>query len=162
MAEDLSAYPDEDVRRALKRCRLECKGRFTTADAVDRLPDRPMGADAAWDIAMRARIWDEDATLVVPRAIFQAFPFGIWGEGDKVGARMAFRDAYPAKLAAHGDAIEVSLGLDVRRRIPAVLEAMRTGLIAEPTARRMLPQLTDAEFALGADMDETKKLEAMP
>ena len=69
------------------------------ADIIRHLPaDRNpiMGADAAWEVAMKSRLWDEDATIVVPAAVLMAFPFGIWGMGDKVGARMAFKDAYPA------------------------------------------------------------------
>ena len=84
------------------------------ADIIRHLPaDRNpiMGADAAWEVAMKSRLWDEDATIVVPAAVLMAFPFGIWGMGDKVGARMAFKDAYPAALAKYGDEVEVSLGL---------------------------------------------------
>ena len=48
---------------------------------------------------MKSRLWDEDATIVVSTAVFRAFPFAVWGMGDKVGARMAFKEAYPAALA---------------------------------------------------------------
>ena len=33
---------------------------------------------------MRSRLWDEDATIVVSKAVFRAFPFGIWDMGDQV------------------------------------------------------------------------------
>ena len=138
-------------------------GRFMPkpADLIRHLPGgRIMGADAAWEVAMRARIWDEDATTVASTAVFRAFPFGIWRMGDKVGARMAFKDAYPAALAKYGDQVEVSMGLHPAGRAPAVLDAVRTGLIDRQAARLLLPQLTDAEFALGADGGEPKMLGA--
>ena len=75
---------------------------------------------------MRSRLWDEDATIVVSTAVFRAFPFGIWDMGDQV---------------------EVSLGHHKAGRAAAVLDAVRTGMIEQRTARLLLPQLTDAEFA---------------
>ena len=118
------------------------------ADIIRHLPaDRIMGADAAWEVAMRARLWDEDATIVVSRAVFRSFPFAIWGMGDKIGARFAFKDAWPAARAKYGDQVEVSLGHHKAGRAPAVLDAVRTGMIEQRTARLLLPQLTDAEFA---------------
>ena len=137
-------------------------GRFMPkpADIIRHLPaDRIMGADAAWEVAMKSRLWDEDATIVVSRAVFRAFPFGIWGMGDKVGARMAFKDAWPAALAKYGDEVEASLGLDVAGRAPAVLDAVRTGMIEHHESRSLLPQMAEAEFALGAGIDEPKKLD---
>ena len=109
---------------------------------------------------MRARIWDEDATIVAPKAVFMAFPFGIWRMVDKVGARMAFKDAYPAALAKYGDQVVVSLGHHKAGRAPAVLDAVRTGMIGPLAARSALPQLTDAEFASGAGGGEPKMLGA--
>ena len=41
-------------------------GRFMPkpADIIRHLPaDRIMGADAAWEVAMISRLWDEDATF---------------------------------------------------------------------------------------------------
>ena len=76
-----------------------------------------------------------------------AFPFGIWGMGDKAGARMAFKDAWPAARAKYGDQVEVSLGHHKASRAAAVLDAVRTGMIEQRAARLLLPQLTDAEFA---------------
>ena len=93
--------------------------RFTTRQFLHRIelgnsldgllgngrPLRLLHVDAAWDVAMRARLWDEDATIVVSTAVIRAFPFGIWRMGDKVGARMAFKDAYPAMLVRYGDRV---------------------------------------------------------
>ena len=84
---------------------------------------------------------------MVSRAVFRAFPFAIWGMGDKIGARFAFKDAWPAARAKYGDQVEVSLGHHKAGRAAAVLDAVRTGLIEQRAARLLLPQLTDAEFA---------------
>ena len=138
-------------------------GRFMPkpADIVRHLPaDRIMGADAAWEVAMISRLWDEDATIVVSRAAFRAFPFSIWDMGDKVGARMAFKDAWPAALAKYGGQVVVSLGYHEKSRAAAVLDAVRTGMIERQAARSLLPHLTDAEFALGAGGVEPKMLGA--
>ena len=109
---------------------------------------------------MQARLWDEDATIVVSTAVFRAFPFAIWDMGDKVGARMAFKDAYPAALAKYGGQVVVSLGHHKAGRAPAVLDAVRTGLIERQAARLLLPHLTETEFALGAGGVEPKMLGA--
>ena len=109
---------------------------------------------------MKSRLWEDDETITVAKAVFNAFPFAIWGMGDKVGARMAFKEAWPAALAKYGDMVEVSMGHHKAGRAPAVLDAVRTGQIKKLTARSLLPHLTDAEFALGAGPDEPKKLGA--
>ena len=121
-------------------------GRFMPkpADIIRHLPaDRNpiMGADAAWEVAMRARLWDEDATIVVPKAVFMAFPLAIWNTGDKIAACMAFKDAYPAALAKYGDEVEVSLGLHGDSRTPAIMEAVRRNLITSEMALRVLPHM---------------------
>ena len=108
---------------------------------------------------MISRLWDEYLTIFVPRAVFRAFPFATWGMGDKVGARMAFKDAWPAALAKYGDQVLVSLGHHVAGRAPAVLDAVRTGLIGSLAARSALPHLTDVEFASGAGGGEPKMLD---
>ncbi len=162
--ETLREHELETVQEAMQ-CHIKDPeyGRFMPkpADIIRHLPaDRIMGTDAAWEVAMIARIWDEDATIVTPMAVFMAFPFAIWRMGDKIGARMAFKDAYPAARAKYGDQVEVSMGFHPAGRAAAVLDAFRTGLIDRQEARLLLPQMTDAEFALGTDGGEPKKLGA--
>ena len=138
-------------------------GRFMPkpADIIRHLAaGRIMGADAAWEVAMKSRLWDEDATIVVSTAVFRSFPFATWDMGDKVGARMAFKDAFPAALAKYGDHVVVSLGHHEAGRIPVILDAVRAGIIEQREARLMLPHLSDAEFTSGAGGGEPKKLGA--
>ena len=97
---------------------------------------------------MQARIWDESISVVLPRAIFTAFPLSIWDHGDKIGARMAFKDAYPAALEKYGGETSVSLGDDAEGHAPCVLGALRDGLIGRDRAKGMLPHLSDVIDAI--------------
>ena len=142
------------VNKALMRCMDECKGRLALADILDRMPSRPMGADAAWEMAMQLGIGDEDATVVAPQAILQAFPYALWGNGDKIAARMAFKDAFPSAQEAHGMGYIVSEGNDPDGREPAIMEALRCNLIPSRMAQRLLPHLAKGIEALAPSSDQ--------
>ena len=146
MVEELATYESEDVSEALRRVMREHTGRLSLAVIIERIddPNAPMGADQAWAIAVEARIWDEQATLVIPTAIMQAWPHSLWNTGDKVAARMAFKSAYQQRLAECGDEIFVSLGYDPNGRRSAIEEAVRNGVITQARAIALLPEL-DAE-----------------
>ena len=139
MTEDLCRHPEADVREALIRVRRECR-RLTLPDILDRLPSKPPGTEQAWEMAMEAQIWDENATVIVHKAIMQAFPSHLWGAGDKVAARMAFKEAYPQAVHQCGNEIMVSLGVNTdperrdefaQRREAALEAAFQQGLISE-------------------------------
>ena len=137
------------VTKALIRCMDECKGRLALADILDRMPSRPTGADAAWELAIQLDVGNEDRTVVAPLAILTAFPCGLWNSGDKIAARMAFKDAFPAAQAAHGMDYIVSLGNDPYGREPAIMEAVRRNLITSETALLYLPHMAMEIAALG-------------
>ena len=128
-----------DVIEALKRTRREHQGRLTLASVVSRLPGR-MSADEAWEKAMAHRIWDEDATLVLPNVILRSFPHSLWNEGDRVASRRAFIDRF-ATEARKADAwdVEASWGFDVQGRENAIAEARKRGLLPAPDEVTMLP-----------------------
>ena len=113
---ELEAHPVDDVVVALRRCRRESRYKLTLADILERLPGT-LGAEAAWALALKHRVWAEDATIVVPAAVLMAFPFGIWAAGDKVGARMAFKEQWVTEVAKP-DAMKmtVTLGQDAIAR----------------------------------------------
>ena len=138
MAKELEVYPHEEVMEALHKCARECRNRLSLADILDRLPNQPLGADAAWELAVRSRVWDEEVTVVIPTAVLTSFPRSLWKAGDKVGARMAFKSRYPEHLAACGDEVFVSLGWDPEGRRAAIEEAARNGIITEAKARVLL------------------------
>lgn len=161
---ELEAYPEDAVLHALSRCRRELKHRLTLADIIERLSanDGRPTADEAWGKALAGM--DENATVIlndeiseamgVARAIFQA--------GDKVGARMAFREAYDRVIQRNREArVPVrwwaSLGNDASRREIAVQEGIRQGLIGNETARLVLPPPDAKEI----DPEIANKLKAL-
>ena len=131
------------VNKALMRCMDECKGRFALADILDRMPGRPIGSDAAWELAMRLDVGNEDATVVAPLAILNAFPHGLWRQGDKVAARMAFKEAFPYALETCGMDYSVSMGLDPAGRETPIMDALRLNVISNRTAERLLPHMAE-------------------
>lgn len=142
LAMDLAAYPPQQVIAALARCRRELKGRLTVAEIVNRLDDGRPGPDEAWGMIPRA----EEATVVWSDEMRAAYGAAapLLAEGDRAGARAAFREAYIAAVAdARAQAIpvewQVSLGHDKAGREGAILEAVQKGRLTHDQATRYLP-----------------------
>lgn len=138
LREQLTAWPEADVRKALDRCVRECRGALRYADILSRLPGAAPTADEAWAIA--ARGYDEGASVVWTDAIAVAF-----GEvrhmSDRVAARMAFRAAYDreASQAPPGPALWwASFGHDAGLRATAVDDAIRAGRLGEGARAKLL------------------------
>lgn len=134
MAEDLSDYSLPTVLNALKRCRREVKGRLTLADIIERIDsaDGMPGPDEAWSLVSRP----EDDTVVITEQMGEArqFAWPLLNDGDKIGARMAFKDAYTRLVQeAREKKIKpkwfVSLGFDKQGRAGPIAEAVRAGKI---------------------------------
>ena len=147
MIEELATYESEDVSEALRRVMREHTGRLSLAVIIERIDEgKGLGVDAAWELAVRARIWDQGITLVIPKArSLQSWPPALWNVGDKVAARLAFKAAYPKYLADLGDEVFVSLGWDAEGRRTAIEEAARNGVITQAHAAKLLPdpEITD-------------------
>ena len=142
----LRKYPEAAILNALAECSQELKGKLRLSDITERLPGaQKMTGDQAWDIALKCRVWDEDATIVCPAAVFYAFPFSVWNSGDQTGARVAFRDAFPEMLKKHGLDPYISDGLDPLGRRPAIEEAIRNGTLPKAQGQRLLGTMRDAE-----------------
>lgn len=142
--EDLSAYPEDQVLKALERCRREVRGLLTVADVINRMSDGRPAADEAWAIALRGR--DEAETVVwteeIQAALAAAQP--VIDLGDDVGARMAFKDAYTRLVSEARDARKpaqwsASLGWDVSRRHKVLDDGVRAGLLSAPAVAGLLP-----------------------
>lgn len=148
--EILGGYGYKNLRGAvLAHLRDPERGRFapTPADLkaqIDRALEkdgRPT-ADEAWAIAIQLE--DEHATVVSNDEISQA-----WGAArdimpDRVGARMAFRQAYERLIAdarANGRPVNwfASLGMDVQGREGPLQEAVRKGLLLQSHVQNLLP-----------------------
>jgi len=145
MAGDLDAYPEAAVLRALDRCRRELKTRLTLAAVLERIEgqDGRPGADEAWAIAIGAL--DEADTVVWTDEIAQAFDVArpILEARDKVGARVAFRDAYErmvreAREAGQQGRWVASIGHDASRRGAALTQAVQRGRIAGESVAHLL------------------------
>lgn len=147
MAKDLTAqHSEEAIIRALTRCRRELCRPLTAGAVFERLEQsdgRPT-ADEAWAIALDAR--DEALTVVWNDEICEAFALArpVLEAGDKVGARMAFRDAYDRVVRNGRDAGKdptwsASLGWDSSHRESALKKAESLGLLPAPTVAALLP-----------------------
>jgi hypothetical protein len=135
MVDDLADHPLDSVLAALKRCRREVSGRLTLAVIIDRInaADGFPGADEAWAIMSRP----EGDTIVMTEQMGEAMQPArpLLADGDKIGARMAFKDAYTRIVA---DAREkrikpkwfASLGHNKEGRAEPIAEAVRTGKLS--------------------------------
>lgn len=147
MAEDLAEYGMEHIAAALRACRKELTGKLTLAAILQRVhaEDGRPGRDEAWAIALQAG--DERDTVVLTSEIMAALQVArpILAARDKVGARMAFLNAYDrltdqARQEAQPVKWEVSLGFDPDLRIRAIEQARNLGRLPAAEASRLLLQ----------------------
>lgn len=151
MAEDLAAYPEAQVLKALVRCRKELRGRMTIADVIARLDDGRPGPEEAWAMIPR----DEAASAFLTEEMREAFRvcYPLLCDGDNVQARMAFLETYRAKVQeARDDGATVSWsftpGTDPHGRESAVREALAKGRIGAKAASALLPAPADDDNEL--------------
>lgn len=141
MAADLVGYPRPMLESALRRVRSEHTGKLSPKVVLDRLEVLAgrLAPNEAWAHAIRAQ--DERNTVVWTdemRAAWQvAAP--IMDARDKVGARMAFIDAYGRLVAEAREArrlpvMVVSIGWDVSQRAAALDQAVTQGLLTAEVA----------------------------
>ena len=139
IAGDLAEYPEVDVLHALERVRREHHGRLTIAAIFERLRNAPrtMTSDEAWSLVLQKEPWNEERTCVLPQAALTAWwaAADVYRAGDRIGARMAFKGAWPAAVAEHGDAMAISEGWDREDRARAIEQAVAEGLLTVEQAR---------------------------
>lgn len=121
-------------------------GRFfpTPAHLLAKIPGRAwLSADEAWAVCLKSL--DEWATVVVSDVIMsaRAIALPILESGDKIGARMAFREAYDRILADRGgqQGWYISLGYDKSSREEVALQAVQAGMITMDAAIALVPDL---------------------
>ena len=124
---DLSPYPAPQVVAALARCRKEVRGMLTVQDVVSRLDDGRPGPEEAWAALPK----DEASSAVWTDEMSEAFGVAapLLEAGDKIGARMAFKEIYVARVSAARDAGRpvnwtATLGHDPRGRDGVLIEAV--------------------------------------
>lgn len=142
--QDLDGFSESAIVAALRRCRREVRGVLTVQDVVSRIDDGRPGPDEAWamlpmDEATSALWTDEMAD-----AFGVALP--LLELGDKVGARMAFREAYTTRVNAARDAKRtpnwtVTLGHDPRGREVVLRQAVSANRLTMEQARSYMPML---------------------
>src|SRR5699024_2343523 len=144
MAHDLAEYSDAEISEALRLCRRELTGRLTLAAIIERInrSDGHLGANEAWAIALQAS--DESATVVTTEQITSAMAAAkpILDNGDEVGARMAFIEAYKRhvdKARQQGQAAEwyPSLGWDAEKRKEVIEKAITDGLLQQSDVQNL-------------------------
>lgn len=164
MVIDLSEYPEDMVLRALTRCRRELKHRLTLADVIERLggADGRPSADEAWAKALLG--YDENATVVMNDEIAKAMEIArpIMDERDRVGARMAFKNAYERiVLEARERKTPVrwypSLGLDKQGRENAIREAVERGQLPSSNLKLLPPPETGFSTAIAGLLTHKKE-----
>jgi hypothetical protein len=140
----------EAVRAAFSRYTQDPEqGRYppTPAAVLGCLPasgGARIKADEAWAMALAS--FDEAATVCLTDEMLEAVSVAKtgWTSGDKVAARMAFKDAYEritGERRERGQAPvwTLSLGWDAERRATAAQEALRLGRMSAEQVRGHLP-----------------------
>lgn len=138
----LESYPHAAVMAALNRCAVECKHRLTLADIVERIDDCRPSVEEAWARFPKS----EEEAGVVTDEMLTAWDacYRLYADGDKVGARMAFKESYErsvreARSEGRPARWQITAGLDRSATEGAVVEAMRRGLIAPDHALKLIP-----------------------
>lgn len=144
MVEDLKLYPEQQVLKALHRCRRELRGHLTLHDILTRLEDGRPGPEEAWAMLPRG----EEASVVWTTEMQQAYGVALplLQEGDVVAARMAFLERYRALVQAARDSgaapvWQPSLGTDQFGRAAALETAVRLGRIEQNHAHALLANI---------------------
>ncbi|WP_257829215.1 hypothetical protein [Burkholderia glumae] len=144
----LMPYPLPMVVNAIHRHIDTCEFAPTPAGLLKHLPkpsDGRPGPDEAWAIAIRSA--DERETVVWTQEIAEAWTIAqpVF-DGDEIGARMAFKDAY-TRICERNRQLgvapqwSVSQGFDVERRLEVVQQAVQGGRLALPQAQAAVPLL---------------------
>ena len=142
--QDLAGFPEPAVLKALTRCRREVKGMLTIQDVVTRLDDGRPGVEEAWS----QMPFSESQSVVWSDEGCRAFGIAsaLLDEGDKVAARMAFKEAYTrmvgeARDAGRGVNWMPSLGYDKQGHAAVLSEAVSLGRLTYEHAESLSPGL---------------------
>lgn len=146
MVGDLIPYDFEPVCRALAVVRADQPGNLTLKSIVDRINDGSQhpAANEAWAQCLPAL--SEANTVVWTQQMAEAWSVAlpVLTSGDRVGARMAFIQAYErlvgiAKGGGLFPAWQISQGHDPELRTEAITRAVRVGQLKAPIAEKFLP-----------------------
>lgn len=145
MANDLKEYSIPLINSALVNVRKGNKP-FTLGAIITEIellkPDGRLGADEAWAIYPHDELSSAVLTNEIAEAMQVAYP--ILQEGDRVGARMAFKEAYMRIVNKNkADGISPkwfpSLGSDKNGREHVLKQAVQLGRLTSDHAMSLLP-----------------------
>jgi hypothetical protein len=162
MAQDLAAYPEDQVLGALDRCRKELRGRLTLADILTRLDDGRPGPEEAWAL-ISPWMLDIGATTVATdeMRVASGVAQGMIEE-DRVGARMAFLESYRQLVQrARDERVPVTwepiLGWDAAGREGPLIEAAKRGRLEAAHVAKLLPSMQEPAPEVAALLAGLKK-----
>lgn len=142
--QDLSGFAEPAVIKALARCRREVKGALTIQDVVSRIDDGRPGVEEAW----AQMPFDESQSVVWTDEMAQAFGVarGLLEDGERVAARMAFKEAYTRLIGEARDAGRPvswtpSLGFDKNGQEAVLADAVSKGRLSYEHAQELAPML---------------------
>lgn len=159
----LEAYSFQHVTAALKRCQFELSaGRFCFPEILKRIPGGHLSSDEAWAIFPKDEYTTAVVTAEMREAMLTAYP--LLNDGDKIGARMAFKQAYErlvSEACGKQPVWEITLGFDKAGRYDAVLKGVEQGRISVERALAALPdRAPDLRHALKLPGPDGKALPA--
>lgn len=138
--EDLEGYGDEQILRALARCRKEMRTFPTVADVIARIEDGHPGVEEAWALVPKSELESACWTPEIREAYFRGAHALM---SDPIAARMAFKETYTKILAEARDQKrparwELSLGQDMQGRKAVALKAIDRGLLSAPDVEKLV------------------------
>lgn len=153
IARDLSVFQENEVLKALSKCRAELNRFPTVADIISQIPDGHPGIEEAWSLLPKREddscVWTEEMQEV-HQDIYKLI------QEDIIAARMAFKEIYPKVLSrsrSEGKKVKwsVTLGNDKTGHEKALLGAIEKNRISFDEANKLKPELfyTERALALG-------------
>lgn len=140
---ELAGLTEKVIESALRK--VARGGRFSLAKVLDAIDDGRPGVEEAW--AMMPS--DEASTVVWTKEMAAAFYAcaPLLEEGDKIAARMVFKEKYPVLVANARDAglgvnWTATLGHDPENRESVLRDAVMRGKLSKDSALKSLPSLS--------------------
>lgn len=143
----LKPFGGQAIMNALTHCQREAKGRLTLAAILEQLEaeDGRPGAEEAWGMIAHALTDESDTVVWTEEMAIASVPAKeLLRIGDKVGARMAFRETYEnlvrqARISKAPIRWTVSPGTDQQKRTDVLMLAVQQGKLAREQVAPMLP-----------------------
>jgi hypothetical protein len=169
--DELSGYPKDLALKALHKCLKELRpGQFYIGAVLDRIDLGHPSPELAWAMASKAADEGEAVlwTDMMAQAWGQVYP--LVAEGDKIAARMAFKECYgaaleDAQLHRRMPVWELSPGTDRKRTNEVLAMAVRQGHISLECAEVLAlptPSSDMAAIQRRSDEEQAKLLTHSP